>query len=121
MRPEEFYLRDIIVACETANGYVSAVDKAYFEDNKMIQQAVIFNLMIIGEAAANISLGLKSRFPDVDWQSLKGFRNIITHEYFSLNLDIVWHSATVESLVLIYKIRSVLHQEYPEFWLLVDG
>lgn len=69
--------------------------------------------MIIGEAASQISPGIKSRHPNVDWQSLKGFRNIITHEYFSLNLDIVWNSAQNDSLVLIRDVRVILQAEYP--------
>lgn len=115
MRPEEFYLRDIIVACATAKSYVRNLDEPEFEENLMVQQAVLFNLMIVGEAVANISRKLKSRYPNVDWQSIKGFRNIITHEYFSLNLDIVWDSAKNDSVVLIQEIRSILADEYPDF------
>lgn len=84
MRPEEFYLRDILFACTQANLYVSEISKEDFENSKLFQSAVLFNLMIIGEAASRISHRLKSRHTQVDWQSLKGFRNIITHEYFFL-------------------------------------
>ena len=80
----------------------------------MIQHAVLFNLMIIGEAASRVSRALKSRHPKVDWQSLKEFRNIITHEYFSLNLEIVWDSAQNNSVILMREVRSILQDEYPD-------
>lgn len=115
MRPEEFYLRDIIFACKQANLYVSEITKQHFEKSKLHQSAVLFNLMIIGEAASKISRGLKSRHGDVDWQSLKEFRNVITHEYFSLNIEIVWDTARRDSLELIEQTSAILKIEYPDF------
>ena len=93
MRPEEFYLRDIILACKSANGFVDDISREFFDESDLYQSAVLFKLMIVGEAASNISLDIRNRYTDVDWQSLKGFRNIIAHEYFPLNQDIVWDSA----------------------------
>ena len=115
MRPEEFYLRDIIFACKEANLYVRGISKTDFEVSKMVQSAVMFNLMIIGEAASKISGGLRARHAEVDWQSLKGFRNIITHEYFSLNIDIVWDSAQINSIELIEQVEAIFKIEYPDF------
>lgn len=120
MRPEEFYLRDIIFACRQANLYVSEITEEDFEKSKLYQSAVLFNLMIIGEAASRISHGLKSRQHQVDWQSLKGFRNVITHEYFSLSLEIVWDTARQDSLVLIEQIEAILRIEYPDFPLTIS-
>ena len=115
MRPEEFYLRDIILACEAANRFVSDVTREFFESSELYQAAVLFKPMIVGEASSKISKALKSRYPDVDWQSISGFRNIIAHEYFSLDLDVVWESARSESVILVEQVRSILSSEYPDF------
>lgn len=115
MRPEEFYLRDIILACKSANGFVADISREFFYESDLYQSAVLFKLMIVGEAASNISSNIRNRYTDVDWQSLKGFRNIITHEYFSLNQDIVWDSANNDALVLIEQVQNILSIEYPEF------
>ena len=115
MRPEEFYLRDIILACKSAIDFVGSISREFFNASDLYQSAVLFKLMIIGEAASQISPHLKSRHTHVDWQSLKGFRNIIAHEYFSLNQDIVWNSATDDAVILIPQIIDILSTEVPEF------
>ncbi|MBP6002856.1 MAG: DUF86 domain-containing protein [Pyrinomonadaceae bacterium] len=121
MRPEKLYLRDIISACKQANLYVCDIERTDFEKSSLHQSAVLFNLMIIGEAASKITPELKGRHPEVDWQSLKGFRNIITHAYFSLNLDIVWDSANRESLELIDQIEAIVRLEYPDLPLTTEN
>lgn len=115
MRPEEFYLRDIILACKRANRFVGDISREFFDESDLYQPAVLFKLMVGGEAASNISLDTRNRYTDVDWQSLKGFRNIIAHEYFSLNLNIVWDSANSDTRVLIEQVQNILRTEYPEF------
>lgn len=115
MRPEEFYLRDIILAFKSAYGFVGNISREFFDESDLYQSAVLFKLMIVGEAASNISLDIRNRYTDVDWQSLKGFRNIIAHEYFSLNQDIVWDSAQNDAVVLIKQVQNILRTEYPEF------
>lgn len=114
MRPEELYLSDIVSACRRANRFAGETTRQDFEASKMHQSAVLYNLMIIGEAVSRISDGLKVKYPEIDWQSLSGFRNIIVHTYFSLDLEIVWKSATVDALKLIEQIQSVLAIEYPD-------
>lgn len=115
MRPEEFYLRDIILASKSSESFVSEISRDLFDSSDLHQSAVLFKLMIIGEAAAHISHRIRQKYSEVDWQSLKGFRNIIAHEYFSLDLDIVWDSARNDSVVLMEQIEHILETEYPEF------
>lgn len=115
MRPEEFYLRDIIVACRDARQFVDDLTEESFCESQLHQHAVLFSLMIVGEAVSNLSRSLKSKYPNVDWLSISGFRNFVVHEYFSLNLEIVWHAATVDSLQLIEDVSTILQVEYPDF------
>jgi uncharacterized protein with HEPN domain len=58
---------------------------------------------------------LKGKYPNVDWQSISGFRNFVAHEYFSLNLEIVWHAATVDSEQLIEDVSVIIRVEFPDF------
>ena len=115
MRPEEFYLRDIILACRSVNSFVNGTSKDFFVESDIHQSAVLFKLMVIGEAAAHVSKTIRTRYSDVDWQSLKGFRNIIAHEYFSLNSDIIWDSANSDAVILQAKVLNILRVEYPDF------
>jgi uncharacterized protein with HEPN domain len=87
------YLGHILDASKQARSYVEGIDQALFLDNRMVQQAVILNLIVIGEAAVQI----ETEYPDfasansvVPWKKLRGMRNRMTHGYFDTNLEIIW-------------------------------
>jgi uncharacterized protein with HEPN domain len=87
------YLEHMLGASRLARSYVEGIDRALFLDNRMVQQAVILNLIVIGEAAVQI----ETEYPDfaaansaVPWKKLRGMRNRMTHGYFDTDLEIVW-------------------------------
>jgi uncharacterized protein with HEPN domain len=95
MKPERSadYLGHMIDAARDAMSYVDGMDKADFLADRRTQQAVLHNIMVIGEAATQlgqIAPALLAACPDVPWQSLRGMRNRIAHGYFEINLDLVW-------------------------------
>lgn len=115
MRPEEFFLRDILIACERANRFVKDISWEFFETSDLHQSAVQYQLIVIGEAVTKVSRGTKSRYTIIDWQSIAGFRHIIVHEYFALDIDIIWDSANNDVVVLFEQIKAILSTEYPDF------
>ncbi|WP_238456542.1 HepT-like ribonuclease domain-containing protein [Desulfotruncus arcticus] len=76
-----------------------------FAANSMIIDAVVRNLEIIGEAANHIPDDILSMYPEVPWFEMKGMRNIMAHEYFRVDLKIVWMTIreSLPSLVSIIK------------------
>ena len=58
--------------------------------NEMVVDAVIRNLEIVGEAARNIPEEGRSKYSDIPWKRVVGFRNIVIHGYFDVDLEIVW-------------------------------
>lgn len=66
------------------------------------------NLMVIGEAANHIPDEVKSQYPDIDWRNIIGLRNVVTHEYFRLNLRIIWNVVEVELPILAQQIQTIL-------------
>jgi uncharacterized protein with HEPN domain len=56
----------------------------------MIQDAVIRNLEVIGEAVKHLPPDLRRRHPEVPWRSITALRNVLIHEYFGVDLEIVW-------------------------------
>lgn len=87
------YLDHMQQATQQACGYVGTMSKTEFMLDKRTQQAVIFNLQIIGEAASKMlqdHAEFLAQHPDVPWRSMKGMRNRIAHGYFEINLDVVW-------------------------------
>ena len=87
------YLAHMREAAETACSYIEPLDKGQFVSDKRTQQAVIFNLIVIGEAAAKISTeyaDFVSSHPALPWKGMTGMRNRAAHGYFNIDLDIVW-------------------------------
>lgn len=75
----------------------------------MRQSAVIRQFEIIGEASANISDELKKCEPDVEWNTIKGFRNLLVHEYFRVDVTEVWSTIENDLPVLKKQIQSILN------------
>jgi uncharacterized protein with HEPN domain len=91
-------LRHIEEAAKLAISYVDGMNKATFLADTRTQQAVVMNLIIIGEAATQIlqdNPGFAAQHPQVPWHAMKGMRNRMAHGYFETNFDVVW--ATVQS------------------------
>jgi uncharacterized protein with HEPN domain len=113
-RPEPLYLRDIVRAARSVAGFVAGASYERFESDDLLQSAVLHKLMIIGEASSNISRELRSRYPNVDWRAIVGFRNILVHEYFAMDIDILYRTATSMVSVLADDIAAIISVEYPE-------
>jgi len=115
MRPEQYFLRDIIIACRMARTFSADIDRNGFERSPLHQAATQYVLLVVGEAVAHISRSLKSRHRNVDWRSMKEFRNVLAHDYFALDLDVIWDAATRDAVNISAQIREVLAIEFPDF------
>jgi uncharacterized protein with HEPN domain len=73
--------------------YIEGLDREEFLGDKRTQQAVILNLVILGEAATKLMdhhPALAEHHPQIEWRAIRGMRNRIAHGYYDINLDIVW-------------------------------
>lgn len=87
------YLTHIHDAARSAEAFVNELSEQQFLEDQKTQQAVLWNLLVIGEAAANLMnrhSGVVERYPDLPWNSMKGMRNRIAHGYFEVDLRIIW-------------------------------
>ena len=107
-RDYRLYLNDILQAIAKINGYVQGQTLDQFKADSLTIDAVALNLMIIGEASRNIPDEIQRQYPAVDWRNIVGLRNIITHEYFRLNLDRIWNVIEVELPLLRDHISNIL-------------
>jgi len=89
-RDFRLYLDDILEAIHQIRTYLADQSEESFTKDRKTQDAVIRNLEIIGEAAGKLSEQIQQGEPEIDWRKIKGLRNILIHEYFGINLSIVW-------------------------------
>ena len=89
-RDRRLYLDDMLEAIRRIREYTRAQDERAFLADQKTQDAVIRNLEIIGEAAGRLPANVESEAPGVEWRKIRGLRNVLAHEYFGVNLPIVW-------------------------------
>jgi len=89
MRSDRDRLLDILEAIKRIDKYAD-IDKADFETNELIQTWMVFNIQIVGEAAAGISDPVRNKYPKVPWRSIASMCNALVHAYFKVDLDEVW-------------------------------
>lgn len=89
MRDDRERLTDILEAIDRAQRY-AVRGRAAFEGDELIQAWMVQQLMIIGEAAGQLSGGLRERSSEVPWRRIVGLRNRLVHAYFQADLALVW-------------------------------
>jgi len=100
----------MLEAIDKVERYTAGLSFAQFESNDLVVDAVIRNLEVIGEAAKYIPSHLRDRHDAVDWARVVGFRNIVIHAYFDVDVEIVWTIATQR----LGELRTVLQQMVQE-------
>ena len=104
-------LERMIEAAEQACVYIEGLNKVDFVADKRTQQAVILNLILIGEEATKLLKDhavFVDQHPGIPWHSMKGMRNRIAHGYHEINLDTVWETLQTALPNLMSQLPPVL-------------
>lgn len=89
-RDFEVYLEDIRQAIGKIRSYTANLTPEVFAQDSMKIDAVVRNLEIIGEAAKMIPESIRTNYANVEWKKIAGLRDILAHQYFDVDLDIIW-------------------------------
>jgi len=84
------YLGDILEAIQRIREYVQGLSFDGFEGDSKTVDPVVRNLEVIGEAVKHLPDGLREEPPEIEWRKVAGLRDVLVHEYFGIDLEIVW-------------------------------
>jgi uncharacterized protein with HEPN domain len=90
MKSDEVYRAHILDALALIREYVGGLDKTSFVGDSLRRDAVVRQLMIVGEAARRLSAEFRARYPDIPWADIVGMRNRLVHDYINVDWDLVW-------------------------------
>ena len=90
MRDYKLYLDDILEATTRIEKYTKELTLEKFKKDNLVIDGVVRNLEIIGEAVKNIPADVKDKHPDIEWKKIAGLRDILAHEYFGIDIEILW-------------------------------
>jgi len=90
------------------------VSLADFLADEDLQDIALRRFMVIGEAASHVSTDVGERFPQVDWQAVRGMRNFVAHEYFRVDLDDVWDAVVGDVPGLLIDLPAIIAQVQAE-------
>ncbi len=109
-RSDRLYLADILDAADAIDDFVRDMDLNTFAGDRKSRSAVIRELEVIGEASGKLSNELKAAHPEIDWRTLKDFRNILAHEYFGIDTEIVWQIVKEKLIPLKKSLVEILQK-----------
>ena len=112
MKRDAHYLAHIIDAIEFILDTTSKAAKADFLEDRLMRDAVIRNLEVVGEAVKHLSLSLRSKHKDIEWKRIAGMRDVLIHEYFGVDHEKVWNVVVRRLPKLLKRLKAIVHEGF---------
>ena len=101
---------DIIEAARLAISFIANADRGAFDENLMMQSAVIRQIEVMGEAAKRLSQEFRDGNDDIPWRRIAGMRDILIHAYDHVDPDEVWNVVITALPELLNKLESIIEK-----------
>ena len=105
-------LNHILEALNEIEDFTKGITYDEYMKNSMLRHALVRLLEIIGEASNHLAEDLKSEFSEIEWVSLKGLRNVLAHEYFGVDYQLIWNLIVDQVPDLKNKINNILIEKF---------
>lgn len=107
-RDPRVYLEDILEATKKIQEYTKGFSLPKFSRDQKTLDAVVRNLEVIGEAVKKVPPSVRFRHPEIDWKRIAGLRDILVHEYFGIDVEIIWDIVKHKVPTLKVQISRIL-------------
>jgi uncharacterized protein with HEPN domain len=107
MKDDLAFIEHILLGIVKIQEYTKNLTAQDFIDNELIQDAVIRNIEIIGEATKKISKDLKSQYQEIPWKEMSGMRDKLIHDYFGVDVNVVWKTVNEDIPYLKSLIENI--------------
>jgi uncharacterized protein with HEPN domain len=110
MRDQRLLLEDILMSIGIIEDAVKDVSEAELKEDIILQDGIIRRFAVIGEATKNISSELKAKHKEVNWKNVAAMRDFLVHEYFEIDIGIIWKAVEADLPVLKRNIKEMLKE-----------
>jgi uncharacterized protein with HEPN domain len=101
-------IQDMLAQIDEIGQFVAGMTYEAFSQDLRTIKAVLYDLAVLGEAAASLFPEIETDYPQIPWVRIRGIRNILVHEYFRVNLPIIWETIQTDLPFLETKLRAIL-------------
>lgn len=108
LRDFRVLLDDILEASRKIRTYTAGLSLADFQADEKTVDAVVRNLEIIGEAIKKLPAEIRDTHPDIPWRKIAGLRDILIHQYFGIDLEIIWEVVETKLPSLTSRVAEIL-------------
>jgi uncharacterized protein with HEPN domain len=99
------------VSIERIHEYLGDLEFIQFSKKNIVVDAVVRNFEIVGEASKNIPNEIKEKYPEIPWRKMYSLRNLVTHEYFGIDYEMIWEIAKFDLPQNLLDLKNIIEIE----------
>lgn len=110
-RPWQNRIQDILQSVSGIQQRIAGKSLPEIQRDETLTKAILYDFMVIGEAARNIPAEIQSRYPTIPWRVMGDMRNIVAHEYFQIDIETIWETIQQDLPSLLPQLQTLLNAE----------
>jgi uncharacterized protein with HEPN domain len=107
-RSWQLRIQDILERIDSITELVSGLSLADLKQDRILAKAILYDLLVIGEASAKVEIAIQSKYQQIPWREIADVRNKIIHEYFRVSLEIAWDTIENDLPILQKQLQELL-------------